>query len=427
MPRSVAPIIQRRPCSLPIVAVSSLFVLFSMLPAAFAAESNTIHTVNSTDRSNIASPSNSAPSPQARLDAIRNALADLALESPTEIHSTAFIDESGVLHENTRIRSDLKLRSLRTLPVKHWPSTEENPEKNNSKTESIAHQKQSLQPLLQFKRCASPASHLKRHASLELQVRPMDGKGGLLLMRDMGMAAEQALHQAINADGHWVITTNPNFKSTYEAALYSSGNEVAVKAPFHLRIALTLADKNSPTQVADKGRWWDIHYFKYVEHALGLSSTVPPPQVNFNLTLIETQSGKLLWEKNQIIAYPQPTLERTRTALSETTIQQIQTFISGWHKQLSQKIACEPMEFRVERDINPNTLTLLTGERIGLHVGDQLLVFDPDKIPHATLEKGVIEQIGLVEIVSIQTDQSKIKLIAGALPAHSARLTAMMP
>ena len=52
-----------------------------------------------------------------RLEALRNALMDKALKAPTRVRSAAWVDESGILHENLRIDSDIKLRGTANNPA----------------------------------------------------------------------------------------------------------------------------------------------------------------------------------------------------------------------------------------------------------------------------------------------------------------------
>ena len=57
-----------------------------------------------------------APDSERRIEALRNALINRALQAPTQIQSAAWIDESGRLQENTRITSDMKVRGIRIEP-----------------------------------------------------------------------------------------------------------------------------------------------------------------------------------------------------------------------------------------------------------------------------------------------------------------------
>jgi len=54
--------------------------------------------------------------PRKRLEALQHSLIDAAMASRTQVRTAAWVDSTGQLHENTRITSDMKVRSVRVLP-----------------------------------------------------------------------------------------------------------------------------------------------------------------------------------------------------------------------------------------------------------------------------------------------------------------------
>ena len=56
-----------------------------------------------------------AASAESRLEAAKNAMVDQALSQPTRVHSAAWIDENGVLHEQNRFQSEGTVRGIRML------------------------------------------------------------------------------------------------------------------------------------------------------------------------------------------------------------------------------------------------------------------------------------------------------------------------
>ena len=53
--------------------------------------------------------------PKKRLEALQHALVSAAMEGQTRVRNAAWVDDSGKLHENTRITSDMKVRNMRVL------------------------------------------------------------------------------------------------------------------------------------------------------------------------------------------------------------------------------------------------------------------------------------------------------------------------
>ncbi|MFZ8932250.1 MAG: hypothetical protein ACO2ZC_13520, partial [Pseudomonadales bacterium] len=67
----------------------------------------------------------SAPSAEARLEAAKNAMVDHALSQPTRIHSAAWVDENGVLHEQNRFQATGQIRGIRMPGYLPQPAQEE--------------------------------------------------------------------------------------------------------------------------------------------------------------------------------------------------------------------------------------------------------------------------------------------------------------
>ena len=53
--------------------------------------------------------------PRKRLEALQNALVKAAMDGQTRVHTAAWVDNNGKLHENVRINSDMKVRGVRVL------------------------------------------------------------------------------------------------------------------------------------------------------------------------------------------------------------------------------------------------------------------------------------------------------------------------
>ena len=65
------------------------------------------------------------PSAEARLEAAKNAMVDHALSQPTRIHSAAWVDENGVLHEQNRFQATGKIRGIRMPSYLPQPAVED--------------------------------------------------------------------------------------------------------------------------------------------------------------------------------------------------------------------------------------------------------------------------------------------------------------
>src|SRR6056300_150438 len=75
----------------------------------------------------IAAPALGQDGAEARLEAAKNAMVDHALSQPTRVHSAAWVDENGVLHEQSRYQSQGRIRGIR-LPSYLPKPPDQNPE-----------------------------------------------------------------------------------------------------------------------------------------------------------------------------------------------------------------------------------------------------------------------------------------------------------
>ena len=72
-----------------------------------------------------------------RLDALRKALIDLSLEGPTEVRSSAWIDESGALREGSSFSNGMVVRGVRILAYGADPQSQPYAQLSLGKTERL--------------------------------------------------------------------------------------------------------------------------------------------------------------------------------------------------------------------------------------------------------------------------------------------------
>jgi len=334
--------------------------------------------------------------PEQRLQAVRHALAEAALNAPSRVRATSWIDETGTLRENTRISTDLRVRGVQVLTYLE---------------EAGLNKQQRAAPgtaTAAGDGCVPRGAPLLRHALLTVQASPADGRYGAYPIPEITQRTERALREIIAAGNAWTVSDNERARSAYERALYGP-NEAARVAPWMLRLR--------------------VHaIYGTTENIFGQVSTMQgsPRRVVLNLQVAERETGRLVWERSAAFDDPTPSASLTTLPVPAELLNAMRSTLEQWHTQFTQTVACEPMMFKANADAS-GRVTLAAGARVGLRVGDQFLLFDRRQIPEGALEPGAINRIALVELQATGPDVSIAKVIAGKIPANFGQLVAMLP
>jgi len=342
------------------------------------------------------------------------------MQAPTRVRANAWVDQRGALHENTRVTSDVQLRGVRVTSYLE----EAGALKAQVSTEQVT-------PLIGRNQCGTPlktASNLKntplkRHASIETVVSPIDGRTGLLLMPEIAEHAQRLLTDRMNASGAWLVSPAAQLhNTTYENILFGNTTHVSRSAGYLIRLQIepdtspavaVAAPEARPTLATFMQTWLSPNKIADLRFAL-------------RMTVTERQTGRVLWQNATSMRYPSPSASITRTPLPLSMIETLGQTLNQWQAQWAESMACEPLQFQAALD--PSGLLILqSGSRNGVQVGDQFVIFDRAQIPGKILEKGVAAQMALVEVFSLGPDRALLKPLAGELPKNTRQLTAMLP
>ena len=338
-----------------------------------------------------------------RLEALRNALMDKALKAPTRVRSASWVDESGTLHENLRIDSDIRLRGIRVLSY-----LEESGALKADVVEGAA------ASLIVAGACPQPARRFKRHAALVQTHAPTDGRLGYHFMPELALRAEKSLQALFARDGAWVVTPTVPVSTAYERVLL--GPDTPTTTPYVMHLGLEAskpAVRDEPLTLAAALR------------SLSLAAPrLPAISLLLTLRMEESGSGHVLWREQAALEYPQE-VSMVRQPLPAAITQAIDETLLGWHLALDKALECEPLQFAVTAT-ESGELTIKAGSRSGMRIGDQLLLLDRTRIPGNLLEAGALDGAALLEVQFTAAYQSRAKRVAGPAPlAPASRLVAL--
>ena len=350
-----------------------------------------------------------------RLEALRNALVDKALKAPTRVRSAAWVDESGTLRENVQINSDIKLRGIRVLSYLE--------EAGALKADLVADAAASI---ASKGACAAPGTRFKHHAALVQSHAPSDGQLGYYFVPELAERAEKTLLALFTHDEGWVVTPTVAARTAYERVLL--GPDTPAASPYVMRLSLEAA-KAAPPPPPEPPSWMaKLRGLNAALHRLGTEQPIrmPAKPLLLALRVEERSSGRVVWQEQAVLEYPESEVSALRQPLPPSLARSIESTLLGWRLALNAALGCEPLHFPVAT-AESGQITIHAGSRIGVRVGDQLLLVDRTRVPGNMLEAGALDRAALIEVQSIAADRALARRLAGPAPAEHARDLVAMP
>lgn len=307
-----------------------------------------------------------------KLQAIRQSLVQVALDGPTEVRATSWVDGRGVLHDSSSFVSGAVVRGVRVLaynkPLNQEPVA----------TVQVEQQKEVAQA------CRSPA-HERAQPWHQMQLDIQLSAHIPIALRQSAyqssMVIRQWLRQHSAHSALWRVVEPYQPTTRYEQALVGRGEQYI---PWRLTLRIEPGQDAYGTSTAVILRW-DVS------------------RLHDRVLLLQQQQS-LNIESPEISGLPQ--------RLSSSMQEQLQQILQSFEQALESKLACIAPQFEV-LTASPSQLRIAGGETSGLRVGDQLIVADRHKLPSRTLEPKALDQVALAEVQSVSGYYAELKQIAG--------------
>ena len=367
----------------------------------------------------------SAPlSAQERLDAIRLALVEASLQTPTKVFSTSWFDPNNSLREASSFKNNMQVESLRVMA---YGRDESGQPKAKLKFEAAATPNTPSTPkgfqaifdafkklgTTQLASDSTPAA-LQKTEICEKKLKPglkhligvelwMDASNPTALRSTVFelMGEHLVNDNPHGADTIWRMSRNltessmANSITPYELALTSNKPEVM---PWQARLAVKSELLPSEGQGALFG-------FKGTHILVTLLLQVTPRDGQKGLlqksTTLKLEIDSETWK--------QPKLKpESYLALSEQ--------FQAWKRELSQLVACEPVIPTVTA-VRTDTIVINAGSESGIRKGDEWLLADPRKFPSQLMDKNGASQTLLAQVENVSPYQAELTILAG--PAQS--------
>ena len=360
---------------------------------------------------------------QARLDEAKEAMVDAALSQPTRVRSAAWIDESGVLHEQTRFQSQGGIRGIRMpsyLPKDATQKSEGEPAGPMLAAEPVA-AAAAPSPANAADEDACPAlPGLMQSAVLVLEPRTPPGAWASGYARTLEAEISRLLARRFNGEPGWHLAsrhTVSSLRSPYEQAVYDGPKN---RRPLQLTLAIAVRE------AATSSAWWAVgtRALSPLRNSFGpFRRQTAALAVDLELRLSAPREDAFLWtgyDSFSLAARDSDGSPRVRPA----DVQRIYATLNTWFEGLEARQSCTSPRFAVVRE-EQGQLVVNGGHQAGLRVGDKLLLADGLRTPEDVLERGVDDTMALAEILWAEQEEAGLRLLSGTSPQGIASLVAV--
>lgn len=372
-------------------------------------------------------------SPQEKLDAIRQGLVEAALDTPTRVQTTTWIDANGSLQESSSFKNGMKVRGVKVMSYDRDEAGQPKAQLQILSTQvpvaeqvtqslsgiwhklstlfsmgtaqlkkSLSNNSQPLQastdlPVNNLNQCESPknASQLRHLINFEVvfdrDVQPAFAQVFATILQKSWLA------NTTSSKNNWKMVptmqapTMSTRMTAYETALLSApGGNVPWVAKIYARTDLLPA----PGLAGIRG-------------ALG-----PGMTANLTLEVSHKDDPGLTYQENISIELEVESQAWRQSRTSLASEQLVRQQVNEWGQKLAQWLSCEEVKPTVTA-VNQQAISINAGSMAGIKKGDEWLIADPRNFPTQLLGKEGAPQTLLAKVQAVSPYESKLILAAG--------------
>lgn len=339
-----------------------------------------------------------------KLQAVKQALVDLALETDVKLGSTAYLDVGGVLHESTVLSSDSLVRGVRVVSYLEEAGV------TVAKVDAN---------ILSDPTCPGSRPEIRRQASVRVVSANPNNRVGDHYMNELSLISEQALLHSLAASTDWSVKSEKVYSSSYQR--YVSGT-AADQVPY--RFDIVMRDRDPLRGVTNQGEK-ALHYglrsgYNSAAWAvekipeLGFYKPWPTVALEYELILIDRARGIPLWRKKLPITYPKVDRGYSKDAVPVKFSHQVAQITEHFIADVTATMDCQTEYYHLAKVPGANNIASINaGQVAGIKVGDQFLISGDAKILNQVLSMSGLAGLGLAQVESVAAHSAIIKHIAG--------------
>jgi hypothetical protein len=350
-----------------------------------------------------------ALSAQDKLAAIRHELVQAALEAPTHVQVTQWIDGQGVLRESSSFRSGMKIRGVRVLS--YVQNTQGEPgakvDWQTSTPFNAAVATAQAGPGQASKNCKRAESgHLAHIAALAWTFGPHWNADDLPLLLEFKALFRSDWDRSGPNNVQWRLAEPKTDvqRSSYHQALLASG---ADDIPWKIDLSVTQVPTPRlalPFETLQKMTGANLH--------LALVSS-PPLRLQLQMTLSSRLQNRPVLQLSAPIELEAQINNLEAVRLNPASRQRVFQQAQSWAQEIQAVLTCLPVVAQVTQ-ATPSGLRINVGAAAGVRMGDEWLLGDRQTIPQRLLEADIASNIVLAKVQLIDQHHALLQVQAGA-------------
>lgn len=349
-----------------------------------------------------------ALSPEERLAAVRQSLLQAALEAPTQVVSTSWIDGDGVLREMNSFRNGMQVRGVRIVSYERDAKGQPNASVQWDKVGDTADKAAPA--------CPPPSDRFKHLVTLQWELPanlPADERWMLESLRAL---VGERLRASASASGQWKLRDKlPEPQGAYARALLGEANPPPTWGATVRLIQVPSVVAQAPSKPAADPNAVAVRvpgWFNGSSSPQLYWDNAPRLSVRLELSLQERDVIRPAFQRTLHLDLLSEQVGFGPVQLSEATRIALGPQIAYLADSVGGVLAC--------RAFNPQ-VTLVDGAQIhidagtasGIQVGDEWVLVNSQQVPQRSLDAGVIAQTVLAKVSSVSEGSARLQWLAG--------------
>ena len=338
-------------------------------------------------------------SQEEKLTAIRQGLVQAAMEGPTKVESTVWLDAKGSLQESSTFRTGMQVRGVRVLSYDR--------DNLGQPTADMRWQTVPKNEVAPTAAKATSACAVEREGRLQhvigLTVTPgQDWRpDDMPVMRTMGNLLLNQFEHAGASAVVWKMSPGARVDRTaYEKALL--GNS-ADDMPWRAHVTLLPVTKPAALLITDPA------------NGVGVPTVFSPPpetRIQVYLALTGRNQRQPIFEARAQIKLRTEAQNWAPSRLAEETQDLFAEQVKQWSLEIQKRLSCEPVLPEVILT-NTESIRINAGALAGVRVGDELMLANGQNYTKKILDKGVASQSVLAKVQAVGEHYAQLQLLAG--------------
>lgn len=410
------------------------FALFAL--ACFSGLSHA--QVKPTDVKQLAkeTPSSAQPltfSPQDKLDAIRQGLVEAALDSPTRVQTTAWIDANGSLRESSSFKNGMKVRGVKVLAYDRDEAGQAKAQLQISPASHSSSEQASQSESSAWKKLSSlfsmGATQLKKHWFSTPSATSSSAEVAVVNITqcDAPKNSNQLRH-LVNFEMHMDREIHPAFVQAFSPILQRSWLSPTNDTKSNWKMIPGMQEPSMSTRMtAYESALLSTPsgHMPWIARLYVRTTLLPSPGIaglrggmgpGMTATLTLEVSPKdepgLHYQESMTVPIEVDSQAWRPTRVSLAGEQALRQQVDEWGHKLAQWLSCEEVKPTVTA-VNQQAISINVGALAGIKKGDEWLIADPKNFPAQLLGNEGAPQTLLARVQAVSPYDSKLILAAG--------------